>query len=142
MQTAPALTLARNYDHKAIRSIFLTPGIWECISDPGCGLPFEFDVENEIYLIGEVSGELVGMFVIDGDKETCHIQVIPKHRKQWATIFGKKCLQWCKDNRINKLRALIPVEFPNVKDFAVKCGFKVNEGNEDYWRLEWESSEK
>lgn len=134
--------LRRSYDYEEIRDIFLTPGIWECISDPFCECPETLPVYEEIYLIGEVDGAVIGLFVVDSDGKTCHIQVIPEHRKQWAIIFGKKCLQWCVHNQINKLRALIPFAYPNVMEFALRCGFEVIDSENKAWVLKWENSEK
>lgn len=134
--------LRRSYDCEAIRDIFLTPGIWECISDPYSDCPETLPVQDEIYLIGEVDGLVIGLFVVDADGKTCHIQVIPDHRRRWAIIFGKKCLQWCKDNQINTLRALIPFAYPNVMEFALRCGFEVIDSSDKIWVLRWENSEK
>ena len=134
--------LRRSYNSEEIREIFLTPGIWECISNPFGECPETLPVNEEVYLVGEVDKSVIGLFVIDEDGQTCHIQVIPEHRRKWAIIFGKKCLQWCTDNQINKLRALIPFEYPNVMEFALRCGFQVTYSKFKNWVLKWENSER
>ena len=135
------IKLKRSHCYDEIKAILETPGIWECIADPGDELPPELDTENEIYIVGYFAGEPIGVFIIDEDGETCHFQVIPKHRKLWAVIFAKKCLQWCVDNGFNKLRALIPDDYPNVKDFGLKVGFEMTK-SDNCWSAKWEKSEK
>jgi len=52
------------------------------------------------------------------------VQVKPEYRQEHANEFGTKVLEWVWNNtEINKLRALIPEIYPNVKAFSELMGF-------------------
>lgn len=89
--------------------------------------------DGPIYLCGYVP-ELIGCFVLYKQGRVtleCHVQVLPKYRKEYAEAFGNAVIQWAWDNtEAMKLVAQIPVIYPNVKDFALARGFEIEGINE------------
>jgi len=88
--------------------------------------------DEHLYLCGYVP-DLIGCFILhklNGICADCHVQVLPEYRKQYAEEFGQKVIEWTWDNtQLQKLVAQIPFLYPNVRDFAVKMGFKVEGTN-------------
>jgi hypothetical protein len=104
------------------------PQIWQEI----CGNygdkieEFEPIMDGYIYLVGHDNIGIVGLFIIHESEygHQCHVQVIPERRKDMALEFGQEVIDWVwKNTDINKLIALIPKKFPNVKKFAENQGF-------------------
>lgn len=111
-----------------VKRILSTEGIWENVGGHRRDKDEYQPDESWLYVIGLVDGEAVGLVMIhdtDGHKQ-CHVQVIPKHRKEHSKEFGVKGMQWIWDNtKIDRLVASIASIFPNVRKYAEMQGFKV-----------------
>jgi len=121
------LIIEQTDDLKAVKDVLTYPGIWETISgDFDDKEAFEVPKDDHIYLLGYNEGQVIGLFVVHkrGNNWFCHVQVKPEYRQEHANEFGTKVLEWVWNNtEINKLRALIPEIYPNVKAFSELMGF-------------------
>ena len=131
------MIIERSYDYALIKQIMTEPQIWQEICGNYGDRIEEFNPieDNYVYLIGYDKLNIIGLFIIHESEYgyQCHVQVIPERRKQYATEFGEKVIQWTWDNTdINKLTALIPNNFTNVISFAELQGFKVAGSIGDY----------
>jgi hypothetical protein len=121
------LIIERSTDYDALRSIMTNPEIWDTITNDGCDVETWQPEQDRMYLLGSIEGEYVGVFVIhmsDIGIYQCHVQVLPSMRKLYAIEFGKMVINWVwKNTEINKLFALIPDIYPNVKNFSELHGF-------------------
>ncbi len=106
------------------------PEIFKTIAEDGMtDVPMPQDF---IYLCGYVP-DLMGCFVlheVNAITLECHVQVLPKYRKEYAAEFGRKVIEWTWANTdALKMVAQIPVIYPNVKDFALSMGFEIEGKN-------------
>ena len=122
------MIVERTSDLDAVREILTHPEIWETIRGDYSDLEgFKVPEGENIYLMGYDEDIAIGLFCVHPKKDSwfCHVQVLPEHRIQHADEFGTKVIEWVWNNtEINKLRALIPAIYPNVKRFSELMGFK------------------
>ena len=65
----------------------------------------------------------------------CHVQILPKYRKEHSKEFGIKGMQWLWNNTdYNMLVAAIPEIYPNVVRYAESQGFKVFDAVKDGYK--------
>lgn len=123
------MIVERTKDIGLVKSIITQPKIWESIKGSYTGTIEDISppVDDYIYIVGTEDGDAVGLFIVHPttfDIWQCHVQVMPKYRDSHAVDFGKRVLNWVWSNTdINKLMALIPVIYPNVKEFSELQGF-------------------
>ena len=110
-----------------IKSILCNPAIYDTISDDNDPAieSFEPPITDEyLYIGGYVKGEIVALMVyhkyLDGNE--CHVQVLPRFRKEHAINFGQQSLEF---RGTVPLYAEIPDLYKNVLDFALLNNFKV-----------------
>jgi len=120
----------RTYDPELVKSILTRPEIYETIAEEGSGA-FEPDMDRNVWLAMLVP-EIVGIYQIErinGITAQIHANVLPEYRKRYSKDTGWAALGWVMDNlpEIHKLIAVIPVIYPNVRDFTCSFGF-VEEG--------------
>lgn len=123
------MIVERSEDYEAIGAVLTHPDIWETISgDNEHPESFEVPKGENVYLLGYNNKQVIGLICLhphDKDEWVVHIQVLPEHRKEIASEFANTALNWIWTNTdINKLRALIPEIYPNVKRFSESIGFK------------------
>lgn len=110
------------------RRVLETPEIFETIAEDGMTEVVMPEV-GHIYLCGYVDDELIGCFILHKQSKVtfeCHVQVLPAFRKQYAETFGDAVIEWTWENTgAEKIVAQIPFLYPNVRDFALARGFKV-----------------
>lgn len=116
-----------------IKAILCHPAIYDTITDDECPLSKDFEppVNDEyLYVGGYVKGEIIGLMVyhkyLDGNE--CHIQVLPRHRKDYALKFGQQALL---HRGTAKLYAEIPDLYKNVLNFALLNDFRIIDVKED-----------
>lgn len=101
------------------------PRIFKTIAEDG--MDYVPMPEGFVYLCGYVPS-LIGCFVLHEQNcvtYECHVQVLPEHRDH-SREFGKRVIKWAWENTdARKLVAQIPFLYPNVKDFALEMGFRV-----------------
>ena len=114
-------------DSTDIKAILCDPAIYDTITDDNSPLAEDFEPpinDDYLYIGGYVDGQIIALMVyhkyLDGNK--CHVQVLPKFRKEHAKEFGEQSLQF-KGTR--PLYAEIPDLYKNVLDFALLNNFKV-----------------
>jgi len=122
------LIIERSQDYEKIRAVLTHPEIWEVISGDNDDIDgFTFDAGEDIHIIGYNENNVIGLVNLhyrDKFGWQVHIQVLPEYREKYAEEFGRKVLSYIwKNTRINKLRALIPEIYPNVKKFSELLGF-------------------
>lgn len=119
----------RCFDVEVVRSILTHPDIYDRISEDGA-LPREDYIPPMIgcaYVLGIVGAEPIGVMIyhpINGVTWECHVQVLPEFRRSHAEEFTQKAIAWAWDMGAKKIVAQIPVIHPNVRQFALKCGFE------------------
>ena len=118
-----------------IKSVLLHKDIFPCISsDDGCKSDtFEPPLTDQYkYIAGYVDGEIIALMVYDirNDIEMCHIQVLPKHRKNYAIEFAEQALTF---KSTLPLHAQIPSYYKNVLNFAKLNDFVVTGEDEEVY---------
>ena len=110
-----------------IKSILCNEAIYDTIGSDSAPLVDEFEppINDEyLYVGGYVKGEIIALMVyhkyLNGLE--CHVQVLPKHRKEHAINFGEQSLLF---KGTLPLYAEIPDLYKNVLDFALMNDFKV-----------------
>ena len=116
---------ATNIDE--IKSILCNEAIYDTIGSDSAPLVDDFEppINDEyLYVGGYVKGEIIALMVYHKylDGQECHVQVLPKHRKEHAIKFGQQSLLF---KGTAKLYAEIPSLYKNVLDFALMNNFKV-----------------
>ena len=121
------MIIKQTTDKAIIKEIMTHPEIWEAITNDGCDIEKWEPREDYMYILGTIEGKAVGLFIIhmtDIGIHQCHVQLLPDMRKLYSLEFGKITMEWFWNNtKINKLFALIPDIYPNVKKFAELQGF-------------------
>ena len=125
------VTVERTYDKTFIRKILTSEEVWDSIAEDGQekGL-FEVDLNKNIFLaINSGSTTCLGIYILhvfNGCTLQIHANMLPEHRKAFATDSGKKVLEWFRDNgpeKYQKLIAQIPSLYPHVYHFTLNRGF-------------------
>ena len=123
-------------DLEEIKRILCNPEIYDCISDDHSPSLEEFEppLFNVTYIGGYVENEIIGVMIYHNKRGQtyCHIQVLPKFRKEYAEEFAAKALnEQLKTNDV--VWAEIPDCYQNVLRFAKSFGFQiVDVGIDDY----------
>ena len=112
-------------DINEIKSILCNEAIYDTIGSDSAPLVEDFEppVNDEyLYVGGYVKGEIIALMVyhkyLNGLE--CHVQVLPKHRKEHAINFGEQSLLF---KGTLPLYAEIPDLYKNVLDFALMNDF-------------------
>ena len=121
------MILKETRNNSDIKAVLCNPAIYDTISDDNSPSLSEFEppISDEyLYIGGYVDGEIIGLMVyhkyLDGN--ACHVQVLPKNRKEHAIKFGEQVLHF---RGTLPLYAEIPDLYKNVLDFALLNDFKV-----------------
>jgi hypothetical protein len=121
------MILKKTTDIDDIKAILCNPAIYDTITGDTCPLIDDFKppINNEyLYVGGYVKGEIAALMVyhkyLDGNE--CHVQVLPKYRKEYAINFGEQSLLF---RGTLPLYAEIPDLYKNVLTFALLNNFKV-----------------
>ena len=122
------MIIERTNDMSLVKSILSSDGVWENIGGHLHDKE-EFSPDDSwLYVVGIVDGEAVGMVLVHDDDghDKCHVQIIPKYRKEHSKEFGVLGMAWIWNNTsINRLVASIPAIYPNVIKYAKLQGFEV-----------------
>lgn len=110
-----------------IEKVLCDPVIYDTISGDDCPTAEEFNppINNDyLYIGGYVNGEIIGIMVYHKylDGQECHIQVLPKYRKEHAIKFAEQVLTF---KGTLPLYAEIPDLYQNVLAFSFLNNFKV-----------------
>jgi len=110
-----------------IKAVLCHPVIYDTISDDTCCAVKDFEppISNEYqYIAGYVDNEIIGVLVYHSylDGRECHVQVLPKYRKEHAKEFGEQALMF---KGTLPLYAEIPDLYQNVLDYALLNGFVI-----------------
>lgn len=121
------MILKQTIDIDEIKRILCDPVIYDTITDDNSPLIDEFEpplTEEFKYIGGYIEGQIIALMVyhkyLDGNK--CHVQVLPKFRKDYAIKFGEQSLVF---RGTQRLYAEIPDLYKNVLTFALLNKFKV-----------------
>lgn len=120
---------SRVFDPEVVKSILLRPEIVATIAEDGAD-DFEPDMERNIWLLMKSGDVEVGVYQIERINSITvqiHANVLPEHRKPHSKATGRAALDWVMQNlpEIHKIIAIIPTLYPNVRDFTLSFGFKV-----------------
>jgi len=125
-------SLRLNISKEDAERVLMHPDIFDTIAEDGVKdwkMP-----DGPIYLCG-YEPELMGCFVLHKQSKATmevHIQVLPEFRKAYSAEFCDRVVEWAWENtNAQKLVAQIPFLYPNVRDFALARGFKVEGVNSD-----------
>ena len=123
------MTLRLEESRADAEAILRHPDIYKTICDDDSPDVEDLCVpEGWLCVVAYIDETPAGCFVlheINGVTMQCHVQVLPEYRHMSAEI-GQAVIQWAKDNTdAKKLIAWVPFDCENVKNFAVKMGFKV-----------------
>ncbi len=110
-----------------IEAVLCNPSIYDTITGDECPLIEDFEPpvnDDYLYIGGYVNGEIAAIMVyhkyLDGNE--CHVQVLPKYRKEHAIKFGQQSLLF---RGTVPLYAEIPDLYKNVLAFALLNDFEV-----------------
>jgi len=122
----------RTYDKVLIKSIIFNQAIWECIAEDGQEkADFDPDVESECWLVmrlDEIPIALYNIHALNSVTAQIHAHVLPAYRKEHSKETGALVLRYILENTdYQKIVAVIPVIYENVKKFTMSFGF-VEEG--------------
>ena len=122
------LIIKQTNDIDVIKHVLCDEAIYDTISDDNSPESKDFEPpmgEDCRYYAGYVNNVIIGLMIYHPylDGEECHVQVLPKHRKEYAKQFGEQSLLLM--DRTRPLYAEIPEFYKNVLDFAKLNGFKV-----------------
>tara|TARA_B110000902_G_scaffold249753_1_gene308243 strand:- start:1321 stop:1809 length:489 start_codon:yes stop_codon:yes gene_type:complete len=111
-----------------IKQVLCHVDIYDTISDDNSPESKDYEPpvgEDYRYYAGYVNSVIIGLMIYHPylDGEECHVQVLPKHREEYAKQFGEQSLSL--RDRTRPLYAEIPEFYKNVLDFAKINGFKV-----------------
>ena len=132
----------RTFDVDLIKSVLFNDVIWNaCAEDGQSKDDLEIDADKNCFVAIHAKQEVIGIYILHPHNSATleiHAHILPEHRKEHAIASGQSILQWFKLNapdNYQKLLAQIPVIHPNVRDFCLKQGFKM-EGllTKSYWK--------
>ena len=118
-------------DKAVVNAIMKQPDIWATIAEDGQNQEnFDCDVVGEHWLLMTTKDYVVGLYnihAINVIQCQIHAHVFPEHRKKHSYETGVLALKWLYDNEpsYQKLIAIIPVIYENVKKFTCQFGFQV-----------------
>jgi RimJ/RimL family protein N-acetyltransferase len=126
---------SRVYDAGVVKSILLRPDILATIAEDGAD-DFEIDIDRDIWLLMKSGDTEVGIYQIErlnSITAQIHANVLPEHRKPHSKATGRAALAWVHENlpQIHKIIAVIPSLYPNVRDFTLSFGFKLEGTNRE-----------
>ena len=128
------MQVERTFHVGLIYSLMTLPEIWATVAEDGQD-PMQYvpDFQGTCWLVMRVGGEPVALYAfekVNGITVEIHAQVLPQYRKQYSMASGRKAIEWIWENApwCRKIIAWVPELYPNVRDFAVANGFKI-EGN-------------
>lgn len=131
------MIVERVYDPEVIKSVLLRPEIVATIAEDGID-PTRFEPDLRECWLGMYTDELVGLYrvhALNSVTVQIHAHVLPEHRKAHSLDTGRAALRWIHDHTpYAKVVCEIPEVYPNVKDFAVKNGFRVEGLNRASYR--------
>ena len=126
------ITTTRTYDAYLVRSVITRPDIWATVAEDGQDpLTYAPDVHNDCWLTMTGPDDvLVGLYCLDQYNAVTleiHAQVLPEHRKVYSRATGEAALAWVLENvpQCQKVIASVPAIYPNVRDFTLQFGFRV-----------------
>jgi RimJ/RimL family protein N-acetyltransferase len=125
------LEVRRTYDPTTIREVMTHPDIFATVAedgqDPGDYKP---DVQGSCWLRVSVDDETIGLYVLHA--KNCvtleiHTGILHEYRKEYSRESIRETLRWVVDNvpEYQKIIAWVPTIYPNVKNFALRNGFRV-----------------
>jgi len=110
-----------------IKAVLCNPAIYDTITGDECPLIEDFEPpvnDDYLYVGGYVNGDIAALMVyhkyLDGNE--CHVQVLPRFRKEYAIKFGQQSLLF---RGTVPLYAEIPDLYKNVLAFALLNDFEV-----------------
>ena len=137
------MIIKRTWDIDDIRSVLCHPEIYPCIAGDGCpeAKDFILPLQGNEYYGGYVNDEIISVMIYHAskDRQYCHIQVLPKYRKEYAREFAKGTLNEQLKN--GPIFAEIPECYPNVLRFALGVGFEVIETTDEPYIRDGKSCE-
>ena len=121
------MILKETKDLEEIKRVLCNPAIYDTITGDECPLAAEFEPpvsDDYLYVGGYIEGKIIALMVyhkyLDGNE--CHVQVLPKYRKEHAKEFGEQSLLF---KGTLPLYAEIPDLYKNVLSFALMNNFNV-----------------
>jgi len=121
-----SLKLKRIFDEEYIKSVISE--MWNDVCEDGHDLE-DFDPKvNENCWVRLDDIGLYNLHPSNSSTLEIHAFIRPKHRKEKSEESGREILKWILDNapeQYHKVIAQVPSLYPNVKDFCIKNGFKI-----------------
>ena len=123
------MTAIRTFDTEMVESFMAIPEIWVTIAEDGqIKENFKAYCESECWLLMMDDKEFVGMYNLHAHTSVMveiHAHVLPKYRAKYSQATGTTVLQWIIDEtKYEKVIAVIPTIYENVKRFTCSFGFK------------------
>ena len=121
------MIIKESFNAEDIKEVLCHPDIYDTISSDDCPKVEDFKLpmtDEYSYIVGYVKGAPIGVMIYHKyrDGNTCHVQVLPEYRKEYAAKFGEQSLEF---RGTLPLYAEIPDLYKNVLDFALSNGFSV-----------------
>ncbi len=124
------MNVIRTFDKSMIKSIVCEDDIFYCTTEDGFTKDqIVINTEKECWLKIEVKEKIIGVYRLEHLSSVCiqiHAYVLPKHRKEHSFKSGIEVLRWIFEEYpcYKKVVAVVPVLYPNVKNFCVSQGFR------------------
>jgi RimJ/RimL family protein N-acetyltransferase len=126
-----SLLIERTFNADLVKRVLTLPEMWRTIAEDGVEPEdFEPDMNGELWLAIWDDMEIIGVFNLHSWTRTnaqIHAHVIPNHRKKYSKKAGGVALRYIYDKypMINKINAVIPVIYRNVRNFTEGFGFRL-----------------
>jgi hypothetical protein len=125
----------RTFDDEGLRRAMVDPDMWATVAEDGHDpANYKPDVVAECWLAMQVDGNVVAYYQLESRNTVTleiHAQVLPEFRKEYSKATGEAALKWILENapECQKVIAWVPSKYPNVRDFTLQFGFKVEGTN-------------
>lgn len=127
----------RSIDEKLVGKILRDPIIYEAISGDNSPprITYKPNIRIGIYVIVYKDDIPIGLGITEKKSAahyTVHYQVLPDHRGENALAGALECLNWVwRNTQAIKVTAEVPSLYPNVIEFGLSCGFKIEGTNKN-----------
>ena len=124
------MIVERTQDPELIKCVFSNPQIFATVAEDGqSATDIEPDMNRNIWLVMKDGSDVVALYQVErlnGITAQIHANVLPQYRKIRSKETGRLALDWVMEHLpdIHKLIAVVPVIYPNVRDFTCSFGFR------------------
>lgn len=131
MGSRMTVTATRTYSVPDVCRIMTQPSLWATAAEDGQDPDkFKPDLNGDCWLRLEADGEAIGLYQLQMRNSVLveiHANIMPKYRKEHSEETGHAVLRWIVEEvpDCRKIIAWVPKLYPNVRDFTLQFGFRV-----------------